>query len=222
MSDAIIKSIQRAQELFRRREKPGSNSPDLTAEPYLLVGLGNPGREYRNNRHNVGFMILDALAEKVGISLTRVQAKAIVGTGSVEGTRLVLAKPQTYMNLSGDSIAALVRFYKIPKEKLLVIHDDLDLPFGAIRMRPGGGAGGQKGVASTINRLGTQEFARLRIGIGRPPGQMDARAYVIQDFPTRDLDSLRIVIDRAVEAMLTFVNQGLDQAMNQFNGSVEE
>ncbi|HZW04560.1 MAG TPA: aminoacyl-tRNA hydrolase [Anaerolineaceae bacterium] len=221
MSDAIFKSIQRAQELFRKREKPAGESPESTAEPYLLVGLGNPGREYRNNRHNVGFMVLDAIAEKQGIPLTRVQSKAIIGTGAVEGHRLVLAKPQTYMNLSGDAIAALVRFYKVPREKLLIIYDDLDLPFGVIRMRPGGGAGGQKGVASTINRLGSPDFPRLRIGIDRPPGQMDARGYVIQDFPTRDQEMLRTVIDRGVEAALTFVCEGLDQAMNKFNGPVK-
>lgn len=222
MSDAILKSIQRAQELFRRRTKPGAESPETTGEPYLLVGLGNPGREYRNNRHNVGFMVLDAIAEKQGISLSRVQSKAIVGSGSVSGNRLVLAKPQTYMNLSGDSIAALVRFYKVPNEKMLVIHDDLDLPFGVIRLRPGGGPGGQKGVASAINRLGTQDFPRLRIGIGRPPGQMDPSVYVLRDFPSRDLETLRQVIDRAVEAALTFVCEGLDTAMNRFNGPVKD
>lgn len=222
MSDAIIKSIQRAQELFRRQKKTEDKSPEQTGEPYLLVGLGNPGREYRHNRHNVGFMVLDAVAEKQGIALTRVQSKAVVGSGTVSGNRLVLAKPQTYMNLSGDSIAALARFYKVPKEKLLVIHDDLDLPFGVIRLRPGGGAGGQKGVASAINRLGTQDFPRLRIGIGRPPGQMDSSAFVLRDFPSRDLETLRLVIDQAVEAAVAFVCNGLDYAMNQYNGSVKE
>ena len=148
----------------------------------MVVGLGNPGREYRETKHNIGFMAVDHLAAKYEIKLTRVQNKAITGSGTVGKMRVILVKPQTFMNLSGQAVSSLVRFYKIPHENLIVAHDDVDLPFGTIRMRPGGGSAGQKGIASIISLLGTQDFARLRMGIGRPPGRMDAAAYVLQPF----------------------------------------
>jgi PTH1 family peptidyl-tRNA hydrolase len=125
------------------------------------------------------------------------------------------------MNLSGQSAQGLLNFYKIPVENMLVAHDDLDLPFGTIRIRPGGGPGGQKGMASTIERLGTKEFPRLRIGIGRPPGRMDPAAYVLQDFSREEMKTLSEIVDRAAEAALTFVTDGLNKAMNKYNGSVE-
>jgi PTH1 family peptidyl-tRNA hydrolase len=145
--------------------------------------------------------------------------KAIVANGGWEGHKLILAKPQTYMNLSGDAAAALVRFYKVPQDRFLVIYDDLDLPFGALRLRPDGGPGGQKGVASVISRLGTQKFGRLRVGIGRPPGQMDPSAFLLQDFSSKELELMAPVIDRAVQAVQTFIRSGLDTAMNQYNGT---
>lgn len=186
---------------------------------FLLVGLGNPGREYRSTRHNVGFMVVDALAEKLNVRMTRVQSQAIIGQGTHAGSRVILAKPQTYMNLSGRSIGALVRFYKVPLENILVAHDDLDLPVGALRLRPGGGSAGQRGVASTIDHLGTQEFARMRIGIGRPPGQMDPKDYVLEGFLGADQDVMRLTFERGVDAALVFVEFGLEKAMNLFNGS---
>lgn len=150
------------------------------------------------------------------------QSKALIGSGLVNDSKIVLAKPQTFMNNSGQAVAALVRFYKIPLDQLLVIHDDLDLPLGSIRMRPGGGPGGQKGLASTIQHLGTQAFPRLRIGIGRPPGRMDAAAYVLQDFSKADHEITQIVLRKAVEATKVFINNGLEHAMNQFNGAVSD
>jgi PTH1 family peptidyl-tRNA hydrolase len=188
---------------------------------YLLIGLGNPGREYQNNRHNFGFMLIDRLAVRLGARGLKVQAKAIVTTTSYEDRRLILAKPQTYMNLSGQSAQGLLHFYKMPTEHMLIAHDDLDIPFGTIRMRPGGGPGGQKGVASTIERLGTKDFARLRLGIGRPPGRMDPSAYVLQDFSRDEVKILSELLDRAADATLEFVLNGLDKAMNKFNGSIE-
>ncbi len=193
----------------------------MTENTFLIVGLGNPGREYKDNRHNVGFMLVDRLSVRLNARLTRVQAKALVGSVDYEADRIILAKPQTYMNLSGQSIQGLARFYKVPLENMIVAHDDLDLPFGVIRIRPGGGPGGQKGVASTIERLGSKDFPRLRIGIGRPPGRMDPADYVLQDFPRSDLALLSTILDRAVEAALTFVTEGLDAAMNKFNGEVQ-
>lgn len=193
----------------------------MTDETYLIVGLGNPGREYKDSRHNVGFMLVDRLSVRLNARLTRMQAKALVGTVNHEGNKLILAKPQTYMNLSGQSIQGLARFYKVPLENMIVAHDDLDLPFGTLRVRPGGGPGGQKGVASTIQRLGTKDFRRLRIGIGRPPGRMDPADYVLQNFAQADLPLLSDILDRAAEAALTFVTEGLNAAMNKFNGEVD-
>ena len=188
-------------------------------DTYLLIGLGNPGREYRDNRHNIGFMLIDRLAVRLDARGMKLQSKAIVIGALYEERKLILAKPQTYMNLSGGAVQGLLHFYKIPPESLIVAHDDLDLPLGTIRIRPGGGAGGQRGMASTIERLGTQDFPRLRLGIGRPPGRMDAAAYVLQDFSRADLLIVSETLDRAADAVLTFVTDGLDKAMNKYNGS---
>lgn len=186
--------------------------------PYLIVGLGNPGREYAQTRHNIGFMLIDRLTVRLNARGMKVQSKAIVITAQHEGRKLILAKPQTYMNLSGQSVQGLVCFYKLPLTHVLVTHDDLDLPFCAIRLRPGGGAGGQKGVKSIIEQLGTPEFARLRLGIDRPPGRMDAAAYVLQEFSQKELLAVSETLDRAADAALTWVMEGLNAAMNKFNG----
>lgn len=188
---------------------------------YLLIGLGNPGREYRDNRHNVGFMLIDRLAVRLDARGMKVQSKAIVTTAMYQERKLLLAKPQTYMNLSGHSAQGLLNFYKIPVENMIVAHDDLDIPFGTIRIRPKGGPGGQKGMASTIEQLGTNGFPRLRIGIGRPPGRMDPAAYVLQDFSREEMRSLSEIIDRAADAALEFVMNGVNAAMNKYNGSIE-
>lgn len=194
---------------------------DTTTEQktIMVVGLGNPGREYRETKHNIGFMAVDHLAAKYEIKLTRVQNKAITGSGIVGEIRVVLVKPQTFMNLSGQAVSSLVRFYKIPHENLIVAHDDVDLPFGTIRMRPGGGSAGQKGIASIISLLGTQDFARLRMGIGRPPGRMDAAAYVLQPFVQADKEYLESFLDRAADALDCYIQNGLETAMNRFNPS---
>lgn len=187
--------------------------------PYLIIGLGNPGREYAETRHNIGFMLVDRIAVRLNARSMKVQSKAIVTDARHEDRKIILAKPQTFMNLSGQSIQGLIRFYKLPLENVLVAHDDLDLPFCAIRMRPGGGAGGQKGIKSTIDQLGTNEFARLRLGIDRPPGRMDAAAYVLQQFTQKEMLAVSETLDRAADAALTWVTEGLNAAMNKFNGS---
>ena len=192
----------------------------MTENTFLIVGLGNPGREYKDNRHNVGYMLIDRMMVRLDARMSRVQAKALVASVNHEGNKIILAKPQTYMNLSGQSIQGLARFYKLPLESMIVAHDDLDLPFGTIRIRPGGGPGGQRGVASTIERLGTKEFRRLRIGIGRPPGRMEPAAYVLQDFSKADQPLLSEILEHAADAALEFVINGLDSAMNKFNGEV--
>src|SRR5215208_2037169 len=193
-------------------------TPELT---YLIIGLGNPGREYRDNRHNLGFMLIDRLCVRLNARGMKVQSKAIVTSAVYVDRKLILAKPQTYMNLSGQSAQGLLNFYKLPMENMLVAHDDLDIPFGTIRIRPKGGPGGQGGMASTIEQLGTKDFPRLRIGIGRPPGRMDPAAYVLQNFSREEMKVLSEIVDRAAEAALTFVGEGLNKAMNKYNGSVE-
>jgi PTH1 family peptidyl-tRNA hydrolase len=189
----------------------------MSENTFLIVGLGNPGREYKENRHNIGFRLVDHLAVRLNVNLTRYQCRALTGDVRRAGVKIMLAKPQTYMNLSGQAVACLVRFYKLPLERVLVVHDDLDLPFGVIRLRPGGGSGGQKGVADVIQKLGTRDFPRLRLGIGRPPGRMDAAAYVLQDFPASDLLTLNEMLTRAADAALTWVDFGLETAMNRYN-----
>jgi peptidyl-tRNA hydrolase, PTH1 family len=188
---------------------------------YLLIGLGNPGREYRDNRHNFGFMLIDRLIVRLNARGMKVQSKAIVTSATYQDRKVILAKPQTYMNLSGQSIQGLAHFYKVPIENMLVAYDELDLPFGTIRLRPGGGAGGQKGFASAIEQLGTKDVARLRLGIGRPPGRMDPSDYVLQNFSREEMKFLSEIIDRAADAALTFVVEGLSKAMNKYNGAIE-
>lgn len=196
------------------RNEPGG------PEPTIIVGLGNPGREYRETRHNIGFMVVDRVSEIFGIRIMKMQSKALIGVGTYRQQRVVLVKPQTYMNLSGQAVASIVRFYKTPLQKVLVVHDDLDLSFGVIRLRPSGGSAGQKGIASIIERMGTQDFPRMRMGIGHPPGYMDAAAYVLQGFSKAETSELPVVIDTAAKAAELFLLEGLEPAMNQFNGSI--
>ena len=187
---------------------------------FLIVGLGNPGRQYRLTRHNVGFMVVDRFCNETNISMQRLQSEAIIGSGVIDMDKIIVAKPQTFMNLSGKSVGALARFYKIPLEQLLVIHDDVDLPFGTIRIRGSGGSGGQKGLKSVIEHLGTEQFARLRIGIGRPPGRMDPVEYVLHEFDPAEQESLYQILSRASQAVESFVRYGLTKTMNQYNGSI--
>ena len=184
---------------------------------FLIVGLGNPGRQYKSNRHNIGFMLVDRLAKRLEVAFSRMESKALVTRADYKDNRIILAKPQTYMNLSGQAVSALVRFYKIPFENVMVAYDDVDLPLGAIRIRPKGGSGGHKGMKSIIERLGSEEFPRMRFGIGRPPGRMEAANYVLRDFSKDESEIVAQIIDRASEAALVYVTEGLDAAMNQFN-----
>jgi PTH1 family peptidyl-tRNA hydrolase len=188
---------------------------------FLIVGLGNPGRQYRENRHNIGFMVVDHLCTEMDVRLSRLQSKSLVGSGIIHGQKLLLAKPQTYMNLSGQSVSSLLRFYKLAPSELLVIHDDLDLPLGTLRMRPSGGSAGQKGLSSIIEQIGTQDFPRLRMGIGRPPGRMDSAEYVLQDFNRNEQDFLKLVLEQGAKAVRAFVTDGIKQTMNSYNGSLD-
>ncbi len=198
---------------------PQASEPAGT--PKMVVGLGNPGPEYAANRHNVGFQVLDALAARHGLAFDKFQKRARVASGriSVPGWagRVLLAKPMTYMNLSGEAVSALASFYKAAPADILVVSDDLDLPVGRVRLRAGGGPGGQKGLKSIIERLGNEAFPRLRVGIGRPPGQMDPAAYVLQDFSAAEEAEMVFVRPRVADAIEVWLAQGIEAAMNQFN-----
>lgn len=172
----------------------------------LIAGLGNPGPGYAHNRHNIGFQAVDALADAHGLPAFRTEHRAATAHGTIGGQRVVLAKPQTWMNDSGQAVAALVRYYKVEPAHLLVIYDDLDIPLGTVRYRPEGSSGGHRGIDSIIQHLDTRAFPRLRLGIGRPPGRMPPAAYVLQDFSEEEAaqvwDVLRFVRER-VTAWLT-------------------
>ncbi len=188
-------------------------------KPFLIVGLGNPGREYRNNRHNIGFMVLDQLAGKLDTSFSKMKMNALMTAVRYKGYRIILLKPQTYMNLSGKAVSSFIRFYKLPLENLLVVYDDVDLPFQTLRMRPDGGDAGQKGVRSIIQELGTKDFPRLRVGINRPPGRMSVSSYVLLNFSDQEVEPLPFLLDQAADAILSFVDLGLNQAMTTYNQS---
>ena len=183
----------------------------------LLVGLGNPGREHAGNRHNAGFMFADSLAKRLGIKIGKVRCEALVGDGQVEGKRVILAKPQTFMNESGRAVLCLMRSYAVELDRLLVVFDDLDLPLGELRLRPAGGSSGQHGMESIIERLSVTEFARLRIGIGRPPGRMDPADYVLEDFAAPERELMEATLLRGVECLLMLLARGLEEAMTLCN-----
>ena len=199
------------QKLFGKKvEKP----------TYLIVGLGNPGREYHLNRHNIGFLALDRVSSKMEIPLGHLRSKALIGEKIFTDKKIFLAKPQTFMNQSGLSVASLLRFYRVPLEQLLVIYDDLDLPLGTIRLRENGSSAGHKGMNSIIEQLGSSDFPRLRLGIGRPNGRMDVMDYVLQDFNENETEILSLTLDCAFAATKLFLNYGIDAAMTKFNGPV--
>ncbi len=189
---------------------------------HLIIGLGNPGKEYADTRHNLGFRVVDELARRYGLSFGKKERKAVVATGVILGKKVILAKPQTYMNLSGEAVRSLVDFYKVELPRILVISDDLDIPLGTIRMRKAGGAGGQGGMKNVIQHLGTQEFNRVRLGIGRPPGKMAPKDYVLQAFKGDDAILASEVVERAAKAVETWLVDGIELAMTRHNGSIEE
>lgn len=191
----------------------------------LIIGLGNPGRSYAGNRHNVGFICLSHFARQQGIRFDKKQSLARTGAGEVAGNKITLARPQTYMNLSGQSVRRLVKKLKIQPGDILVIHDDLDLPLGKIRLRQGGGSGGHKGIESIIAELQSRDFARLRVGIGRPDetggstetSEADIVAYVLSDFTPGEKPEIRRVIPQVSEAILCFLTEGITVAMSRYN-----
>ncbi|CAL1390876.1 unnamed protein product [Linum trigynum] len=188
--------------------------------PWLIVGLGNPGKKYQGTRHNVGFEMIDAIAEAEGISVNTVSNKALFGRGFIGNIPVMLAKPQTFMNASGESVAPIVSYYKVPLKQVLVIYDDLDLPFAKLRLLPKGGHGGHNGMRSVIDRLkGSRDFPRLRIGIGRPPGKMDAVNFVMRPFNRQEREELDMTFQQGIEAVRIMLLDGFDKSATFVNSS---
>lgn len=189
---------------------------------FLIVGLGNPTRQYEKTRHNVGFDVIDALAEKYNISISEKKQKALCGKGAIEGVKTVLAKPQTFMNLSGESVAALLGYYKLdPKTELLVIYDDISLAPGRIRIRKKGSAGGHNGIKNIISMIGTQNFMRIKIGVGEKPKGWDLADYVLGRFGKEERKLVDEAIEQAVSAAGLMAVGETDKAMNDYNNKKE-
>jgi PTH1 family peptidyl-tRNA hydrolase len=191
----------------------------------VIVGLGNPGEKYARSRHNLGFMCVNQLARDYGITFDQKRRQARSGTGSIEGIRVVLSRPQTYMNLSGSAVAGLLDYYRVSPENLIVIHDDLDLPTGKIRIRQGGGSGGHRGIGSTGNRIGSFDFTRIRVGIDRPRDdygnpvneENSVANYVLRPFPAAEKPLVEAAVARVSEAVVCILTEGVTAAMNRFN-----
>jgi PTH1 family peptidyl-tRNA hydrolase len=186
-------------------------------ERWLVVGLGNPGPQYAGNRHNVGYMCCDALAAAAGTNLKRDKSRAMTGTATIAGVRVILAKPMSFMNLSGGPVAALRSFYKIPDDRIVVIHDELDLPFGTIRLKLGGGDNGHNGLRSITSALRTKDYYRVRIGIDRPPGRMDPADFVLRDFSAAERKELPEILGRSADALEVLLTRGLAAAQNDYH-----
>lgn len=198
----------------------GSQKKGKAAGPieWLIVGLGNPGQKYIDSRHNAGWHLLDTIVKTyAAFRFDEKRSKGLIARGELDGIKVALVKPQTFMNLSGEAVGPIARFYKVPPERILVAFDDLDLPLAKLRLRPHGGAGGHKGMRSVIQHLGTDQFPRLRLGIGRPPGRMPAEAYVLQKFKPDEWEAMLMTYQQGVEAVQAILREGIDKAMSQFN-----
>jgi len=193
----------------------------MADERWLIAGLGNPGPEYGGNRHNAGFMVADLLAERIGARFKRDRSRAAVASGQLAGFPVTLAKPMTFMNLSGRPVAALRTFYKVPAERIVVVHDELDLPLGVLRLKQGGGDNGHNGLRSVTAALGTRDYFRVRVGIGRPPGRMDPADFVLHDFSAAERKLVPEVLERAGDATEVLMRRGLAAAQNEFHAATE-
>lgn len=185
---------------------------------YIIIGLGNPGKKYEHTRHNAGFDAIDKLAEKYNIKMDKLKHKALIGEGRIGTEKVVLVKPQTYMNLSGESIVSICQFYKPEFDKVIVIYDDIDLDVGKLRIRKKGSAGSHNGMKSIIKCIGTQEFPRIRIGVSKPPEGWDLADFVLSRFPKEQQGDLEESFERAVLAVEEIIDSGIESAMNKYNG----
>lgn len=184
---------------------------------YIIIGLGNPEKDYSNTRHNMGFQVINKLAKEYEIEVTKSKFKGLYGTGVIEGEKVILLKPQTFMNLSGESVKEILQFYKIDTEQILLIYDDIDIEPGAIKVRKTGGPGTHNGMKSVVHELNTQNFKRVRVGIGTPEDKEDLIEYVIGAIPEEDKEKLEKGIELAKEAVVEIIKSGIDIAMNEFN-----
>ncbi len=189
----------------------------MADDRWIIAGLGNPGPEYAGNRHNAGHMVVDLLAEQLGVRFKAHRTRNEIADSRLAGVPVTLAKPRTYMNESGGPVAALASFYKVPPERVVVVHDELDIPFGAIRLKLGGGDNGHNGLRSVTRSLGTNAYNRVRVGIGRPPGRMDAATFVLRDFSAAERKELPLLIDRGAEAVETLLSKGMAATQNTFH-----
>lgn len=195
----------------------------MSTDLWLVVGLGNPGPEYAGNRHNAGFMVVETLAARIGGRFKSHKARAEVVEGRLGGPgggpRVVLAKPRSFMNLSGGPVTGLRDFYKVPVEQIIVVHDELDIPYGTVRLKLGGGDNGHNGLRSIMKSLGDRNYLRARFGVGRPPGRMDAATFVLRDFSVTERKELELHIERAADAIEALIRTGLAEAQNAFHGA---
>lgn len=189
----------------------------MAGDRWLIIGLGNPGPQYAGNRHNAGFMVIDVLAARIGARLKRDRSRAEAATGVLAGIPVTLGKPMSFMNLSGGAVAALRGFYKLPADRIIVVHDELDLPFGTLRLKTGGGDNGHNGLRSVTASLGTRDYHRARVGIGRPPGRMDPADFVLRDFSAAERTELPLLLDRAADAIEVLVCSGISAAQNEYH-----
>jgi PTH1 family peptidyl-tRNA hydrolase len=189
----------------------------MADDRWLIIGLGNPGPEYAGNRHNAGRMVAELLARRMGSSFRRHRPRTDTAEGTLAGVPVTLGIARSYMNLSGGPVAALADFYKIPPSRIVVIHDDLDVPFGEVRLKFGGGTGGHNGLRSVSDALGTRDFFRVRFGIGRPPGRMDPAVFVLRDFTAAERKEVPLLVERAADAVEALLADGLESAQNAFH-----
>ncbi|HUC58988.1 MAG TPA: aminoacyl-tRNA hydrolase [Streptosporangiaceae bacterium] len=185
-------------------------------DQWLIAGLGNPGQQYAGNRHNVGFLVADLLAERIGARFKRDRARVQAASGRLAGVPVLIVKPMSYMNASGPAVAAVGRFYKVPLARTVVVHDELDLPFGTIRLKLGGGDNGHNGLRSLTGTLGP-DYYRVRIGVGRPPGRRDPADFLLSDFSTAERKELPLIIERGADAVEALLERGLAAAQNEFH-----
>lgn len=206
---------------FGRANTAGRAEPDVPGERWLIVGLGNPGSDYSGNRHNAGFLVADVLAARIGDGFRRNRQRLLAASGKLAGHAVTVAKPMSYMNLSGGPVASFAAYHKIPAGQIVIVHDEIDLPFGTIRLKCGGGDAGHNGIKSVASALRTVEFNRVRIGVGRPPGRRVAADHVLGDFTKTERNELPLLIDRAADAVEALIERGLAAAQNEFHASGE-
>jgi PTH1 family peptidyl-tRNA hydrolase len=208
--------------ILRRGGQQHSAQQDsaMPEDRWIVAGLGNPGPEYSRNRHNVGFAVADLLATRAGVAFKRDRARAQLATGRLAGRPVLLVKPMSYMNVSGGPLTSVSGYYKVPPDRTIVVHDELDLPFGTIRLKLGGGDNGHNGLRSVTRSLGTRHYFRVRVGVGRPSGRQDPADFLLSDFTSAERKELPFIVDRAADAVEALLSRGLAAAQNEFHTAV--